>query len=137
MKTCSVRALKITTLAENSAQSVLLGQWGLSFLLELVDGKGDDRKVVFDTGMNKRALLHNIKSLEMNLASLRNRLDVVVKVEGEMRDQLNALQSEVAQLTSTLDMISGGFGPGRPSKEARKSVLAATKKLAKECATEK
>jgi hypothetical protein len=32
----------------------------------------------------------------------------------EMLKQLNALQSEVAQLTSTLDMIPGGFGPRRP-----------------------
>lgn len=80
MKTCSVRALKITTLAENSAQSVLLGQWGLSFLLELVDGKGDDRKVVFDTGINKRALLHNVKSLKMDLSNV----DCVVLSHGHL-----------------------------------------------------
>jgi uncharacterized membrane protein len=64
-------------------------------------------------------------------------LDVVVKAEGEMREQLKSLQSEVAQLTSTLDMIPGGFGPRRPSKEAKKSVLAATKKIAKEYVAEK
>jgi 7,8-dihydropterin-6-yl-methyl-4-(beta-D-ribofuranosyl)aminobenzene 5'-phosphate synthase len=80
MKTCSVRALKITTLAENAAQSVLLGQWGLSFLLELVDGKGDNRKVVFDTGINKRALLHNIKCLEADLSEV----DCVVLSHGHL-----------------------------------------------------
>jgi len=34
-------------------------------------------------------------------------------------------------------MIPGGFGPRRPTKEAKKSVLAATKKIAKEYVTEK
>jgi 7,8-dihydropterin-6-yl-methyl-4-(beta-D-ribofuranosyl)aminobenzene 5'-phosphate synthase len=80
MKTCSVRALKITTLAENSAQSFLLGQWGLSFLLELVDGRGDKRKVVFDSGLNRRALLHNVKSLEMDLSDV----DCVVLSHGHL-----------------------------------------------------
>lgn len=70
MKTRSVRALKITTLAENSAQSFLLGQWGLSFLLELVDGKEERKKVVFDSGLTRRALLHNVKSLEMDLSDV-------------------------------------------------------------------
>ncbi|HVP15756.1 MAG TPA: tyrosine-type recombinase/integrase [candidate division Zixibacteria bacterium] len=55
----------------------------------------------------------------------------------EMLEQLNALQSEVARVTSTLDMIPGGFGPRRPSKEAKKSVSAATKKIAPEYVTEK
>jgi hypothetical protein len=54
-----------------------------------------------------------------------------------MRKQLKALQSEVGQLTSTLDMIPGGFGPRRPTKEAKKSVLVAMKKSAKEYVTEK
>ncbi len=72
--------MKITTLAENSAQSILLGQWGLSFLLELVDGKGNDRKIVFDTGLNKRALLHNVKSLKMDLSDM----DCVVLSHGHL-----------------------------------------------------
>jgi 7,8-dihydropterin-6-yl-methyl-4-(beta-D-ribofuranosyl)aminobenzene 5'-phosphate synthase len=80
MKTCSIRSLKITTLAENSAQSILLGQWGLSFLLELVDGKDNDRKIVFDTGLNKRALLHNMKSLKMDLSDV----DCVVLSHGHL-----------------------------------------------------
>jgi len=80
MKTCSVRGLKITTLAENSAMPVLLGQWGLSFLLELVDGRGDNRKVVFDTGMDKRALLQNIKRLETDLSDV----DCVVLSHGHL-----------------------------------------------------
>ncbi len=46
MKLISVQDLKITTLAENSATSILLGQWGLSFLLEMTDAKGKKRKIV-------------------------------------------------------------------------------------------
>jgi len=63
----SIRDLKITTLAENCAHGRCLGQWGLSFLLEFADARGDSRKVVFDTGINKDALLHNIKKLDVNL----------------------------------------------------------------------
>lgn len=71
----SIRALKITTLAENSAGGIslittCLGQWGLSFLLEIVDARGDDRKIVFDTGMNKQALLHNVKKLKVDLSDV-------------------------------------------------------------------
>lgn len=68
---------------------------------------------------DKKPLQEIVVQQETEIASLRNRLDIVVKAEGEMRDQLNALQSEVAQLTSTLDMIPGGFGPRRPTKESR------------------
>ena len=56
--------LKVTTLAENLVQAGGLGQWGLSFLLEFVDAGGDARKVVFDTGDNMEALMHNVKLLE-------------------------------------------------------------------------
>jgi 7,8-dihydropterin-6-yl-methyl-4-(beta-D-ribofuranosyl)aminobenzene 5'-phosphate synthase len=80
MKTRSIRTLKITTLAENSANSTLLGQWGLSFLLELLDGRGNHRKMVFDTGIDKRALLHNIKSLKTDL----NDVDCVVLSHGHL-----------------------------------------------------
>lgn len=62
--------MKITTLAENLVQIGGLGQWGLSFLLELIDAKGRDRKVVFDTSANKEALLHNVKSLKVDLGNV-------------------------------------------------------------------
>jgi 7,8-dihydropterin-6-yl-methyl-4-(beta-D-ribofuranosyl)aminobenzene 5'-phosphate synthase len=65
-----VQALKITTLAENLVQTKGLGQWGLSFLLELIDSKGKKRKVLFDTGTNKEALLHNIKLLKIDLRDI-------------------------------------------------------------------
>ena len=65
-----VQALKITTLVENLVQAGGLGQWGLSFLLELIDSKGEKRKVVFDTGNNKEAFLHNVKVLKVDLSDV-------------------------------------------------------------------
>jgi len=47
-----------------------LGQWGLSFLLEFVDAKGDHRKVIFDTGIHKESLLYNIKQLDVDLSDV-------------------------------------------------------------------
>jgi 7,8-dihydropterin-6-yl-methyl-4-(beta-D-ribofuranosyl)aminobenzene 5'-phosphate synthase len=80
MKLTSVQDLKITTLAENSATSILLGQWGLSFLLEMTDAKGKKRKIILDTGKYKRALLHNLKNLNVNL----NDVDCVVLSHGHL-----------------------------------------------------
>ncbi|NIO36097.1 hypothetical protein GTO27_00140, partial [Candidatus Bathyarchaeota archaeon] len=65
-----VRELKITTLAENSVVPPYLGQWGLSLLLELVDVKGNNSKIVFDTGIHKESLLHNIKELKKDLGDV-------------------------------------------------------------------
>jgi 7,8-dihydropterin-6-yl-methyl-4-(beta-D-ribofuranosyl)aminobenzene 5'-phosphate synthase len=62
--------LKVTTLAENLVQAGGLGQWGLSFLLEFVDAGGEARKVVFDTGANKEALMYNVKLLEVDLGDV-------------------------------------------------------------------
>jgi len=59
-----IKSLKITTLAENLVQAGGLGQWGLSLLLDLEDAKGEPRRVVLDTGVNKEALFHNAKLLE-------------------------------------------------------------------------
>ena len=59
-----IKSLKITTLAENLVQAGGLGQWGLSFLVEFEDVKGEPRRVVFDTSANKDALFHNAKLLK-------------------------------------------------------------------------
>ena len=80
MKPASIQDLKITTLAENWASSILLGQWGLSFLLELTDAKGKKRKIVLDTGKYKPALLHNLKNLNINLKDV----DCVVLSHGHL-----------------------------------------------------
>jgi len=74
-----IRALKITTLAENTA-SACLGQWGLSFLLEFVDSKGNARKVIFDSGINKQALLYNVRKLKVDLSDV----DCIVLSHGHL-----------------------------------------------------
>jgi len=75
----SIKELKITTLAENMASSCL-GQWGLSFLLELLDAKGHPRKVILDSGLNKRALLFNVKLLMVDLSDV----DCIVLSHGHL-----------------------------------------------------
>jgi 7,8-dihydropterin-6-yl-methyl-4-(beta-D-ribofuranosyl)aminobenzene 5'-phosphate synthase len=65
-----ISSFKITTLAENLVQEGGLGQWGLSYLLELKDTKGCERKIVFDTGANKEAFLHNTRILEADLSNV-------------------------------------------------------------------
>jgi len=65
-----IRDLSITTLAENLVMTRCLGQWGLSFLLEFVDAKGDHRKVIFDTGIHKESLMYNIKQLDVDLSDM-------------------------------------------------------------------
>lgn len=79
MKMSSIKALKVTTLAENTA-STYLGQWGLSFLLELVDAKGDRRKIIFDSGMNKQALLYNVRKMKVDLSDM----DCIVLSHGHL-----------------------------------------------------
>lgn len=65
-----IRNLRITTLAENLVMTKCLGQWGLSFLLELTDAEGDCRKIVFDTGVHKKSLFFNIKQLKVDLSDV-------------------------------------------------------------------
>jgi 7,8-dihydropterin-6-yl-methyl-4-(beta-D-ribofuranosyl)aminobenzene 5'-phosphate synthase len=65
-----VKALKITTLGENVAYGKCLGQWGLSLLVEIMDAKDRKKKIVFDTGISKKALLHNIKELKVDLSDV-------------------------------------------------------------------
>jgi len=65
-----IQDLKITTLADKLALTECLGQWGLSFLLELEDVRGCRRKIIFDTGMHRASLLYNMKQLKVNLCDL-------------------------------------------------------------------
>ena len=74
-----VRSLKVTTLADNLVlRPGLHGQWGLSYLLELVDERGEERRVVFDTGAAVEPLLHNVEELEVELGEV----DAVVLSHG-------------------------------------------------------
>jgi 7,8-dihydropterin-6-yl-methyl-4-(beta-D-ribofuranosyl)aminobenzene 5'-phosphate synthase len=75
-----IKTLKITTLAENLVQTGGLGQWGLSLLLELEDANGNPRKVVFDTGLVKEAVLHNAKIIEEDFKDV----DCVVLSHGHL-----------------------------------------------------
>jgi 7,8-dihydropterin-6-yl-methyl-4-(beta-D-ribofuranosyl)aminobenzene 5'-phosphate synthase len=75
----AINSLKLTTLADNMVyQAGLHGQWGLSYLLELEDSRGQQRKVLLDTGNDRDPLLHNIKELKVDLGDL----DAVVLSHG-------------------------------------------------------
>jgi 7,8-dihydropterin-6-yl-methyl-4-(beta-D-ribofuranosyl)aminobenzene 5'-phosphate synthase len=65
-----IRDLKITTLAENLVMTKCLGQWGLSFLLEFTDAKGDRGKLIFDTGIHKESFMYNIEQLQVDLSDV-------------------------------------------------------------------
>jgi 7,8-dihydropterin-6-yl-methyl-4-(beta-D-ribofuranosyl)aminobenzene 5'-phosphate synthase len=79
MKTMTqVEKLKITTLGDNLVYNEGYGQAGLSLLLELVDARGRPRKVMFDTGDDKEALMHNTRYLKLNLKDI----DAVVLSHG-------------------------------------------------------
>ena len=65
-----IKDLRITTLAENLVMTKCLGQWGLSFLLEFMDARGDHRKIIFDTGIHKDSLLYNIEQLKVDLSDV-------------------------------------------------------------------
>ena len=80
-----VKKLKVTTLGDNLVYHEGHGQSGLSLLLELIDARGEPRKVIFDTGDNKEALMHNIKFLKLNLRDI----DAVVLSHGH-RDHTTA-----------------------------------------------
>ncbi len=67
----SVKGLKITTLADNlTFHAGLLGQWGLSFLLEVTSADDTKHTLLFDTGAVKDGLLFNIDRLRANLSTL-------------------------------------------------------------------
>lgn len=73
-----VKKLKITTIGDNLVYDEGHGQSGLSLLLDLIDARSEPRKVLFDTGDNKEALMHNIKFLKLKLKDI----DAVVLSHG-------------------------------------------------------
>lgn len=63
-----LKLLRIYTLADNLVMSTgLQGQWGLSMLLEILDRGGETHKIIFDTGGDKRSLMHNIEKMRVNI----------------------------------------------------------------------
>jgi len=75
-----VKKLKVTTIGDNLVYYEGHGQSGLSLLLELIDAREKPRKVLFDTGDNKEALMHNIKFLKLKLKNI----DAVVLSHGHL-----------------------------------------------------
>lgn len=69
----AVKSVKVVTLADNLVyDSRLLGQWGFSAFIEVIDQNRDVYYIVFDTGSKKRALLYNIKALKIDLSLLEH-----------------------------------------------------------------
>jgi metal-dependent hydrolase (beta-lactamase superfamily II) len=66
-----IGSLKVTTLVDNLVlTNGLLGEWGLSLLLELEDFEGKSHKVISDTESSEDAMLHNIRKQKINLSDL-------------------------------------------------------------------
>ena len=66
-----MRSVKVVTLADNLVYySRLLGQFGFSAFIEVIDKDRTAHHIVFDTGSNKQGLLHNIKALKTDMSSL-------------------------------------------------------------------
>lgn len=67
----SVSDVVLTTISDNLVlKPGLWGQWGLSYLIELTDSKGDRRKVLFDTANDTWPFLYNIEKLGIDLEGL-------------------------------------------------------------------
>ena len=68
-----IRSVKITTLADNVVgMGGFLGQWGLSFLIEVEVGRNTVHQIIFDTGAVKEALFHNVKQLKLDLSRVES-----------------------------------------------------------------
>jgi len=66
-----VKELKVTTLADNlTFHGSLLGQWGLSLLLEIRDMRDKEHKILLDTGAEREALIINVDRLKVDLRNL-------------------------------------------------------------------
>jgi 7,8-dihydropterin-6-yl-methyl-4-(beta-D-ribofuranosyl)aminobenzene 5'-phosphate synthase len=69
----AAKSVRITTLADNVVYvSRLLGQFGFSAHLEIRGNKDKKHFLVFDTGSNKNAVLHNIKALKLDLTPVES-----------------------------------------------------------------
>jgi 7,8-dihydropterin-6-yl-methyl-4-(beta-D-ribofuranosyl)aminobenzene 5'-phosphate synthase len=86
--------INITTLAENTAGSGMLAEWGLSMLVEI-----DGQKILFDTGAGLAAT-HNAPLLKADLSSV----DKIVLSHGH-HDHTGGL-NEVLKLTGKKDIIA-------------------------------
>ena len=87
--------VKITTLAENSAEIGYLAEWGLSMLVE-----ADGVKVLFDTGAGIAAA-HNARLMDIDLATV----DKIVISHGH-HDHTGGLRDILAQMNKEIEVIA-------------------------------
>jgi 7,8-dihydropterin-6-yl-methyl-4-(beta-D-ribofuranosyl)aminobenzene 5'-phosphate synthase len=87
--------IKITTLAENTAEMGYLAEWGLAMLVE-----ADGVKVLFDTGMGVAAV-HNAQLLGIDLATI----DRIVLSHGH-RDHTGGLREVLMLMKKEVEIIA-------------------------------
>jgi 7,8-dihydropterin-6-yl-methyl-4-(beta-D-ribofuranosyl)aminobenzene 5'-phosphate synthase len=87
--------IKITTLAENTAEMGYLAEWGLSMLVE-----ADGVKVLFDTGMGIAAV-HNAQLFGIDLGTV----DKIVISHGH-RDHTGGLREVLTRMKKEVEVIA-------------------------------
>lgn len=87
--------IKITTLAENTAEMGYLAEWGLSMFIE-----ADGVKVLFDTGMGIAAV-HNAQLLGIDLGTV----DRIVLSHGH-RDHTGGLREVLMRMKKEVEIIA-------------------------------
>jgi 7,8-dihydropterin-6-yl-methyl-4-(beta-D-ribofuranosyl)aminobenzene 5'-phosphate synthase len=87
--------IKITTLAENTAEPGYLAEWGLSMLIE-----AEGVKVLFDTGMGNAAV-HNAGLFEIDLATI----DKIVLSHGH-RDHTGGMRGVLMGMKKGVEVIA-------------------------------
>lgn len=87
--------IKITTLAENTAEMGYLAEWGLSMLVE-----ADGVKVLFDTGMGIAAV-HNAQLFGIDLGTV----DKIVLSHGH-RDHTGGLREVLMRMKKEVEVIA-------------------------------
>ncbi len=87
--------IKITTLAENTAELGFLAEWGLSMFIE-----ADGVKVLFDTGMGMAAV-HNAQFFDIDLA----KVDKIVLSHGH-HDHTGGLREVLMVMNKPIEVIA-------------------------------
>ena len=87
--------IKITTLAENSAELGYLAEWGLSMFIE-----ADGVNILFDTGMGIAAV-HNAQLYGIDLA----KVDKIVLSHGH-RDHTGGLREILMRMKKNVEVIA-------------------------------